>query len=223
MDEQVTVFDAQGRVVGEAPRPQVYAEGLWHGSAGVLVRSTDGRRLYVHRRTTTKAVFAGMHDCLAGGVIEPGETPVQTATRELREELGITGHTPAPLAAVAWDGEWAGRPMRCHLFAFGIRYDGPIRHQPDEIADGWWWTDAELAQPVGRPGVAVRARHPGIDPSAIALVAAPRSTKWRDLLAQFRPFVRLGESFSGRGGRDPGAAAASRGPCPRGRARCSAR
>src|SRR6476619_3820478 len=92
MDEQVTVFDAQGRVVGEAPRSQVYAEGLWHGSAGVLVRSADGRRLYVHRRTTTKAVFAGMHDCLAGGVIDAGETPLQTATRELREELGITGH-----------------------------------------------------------------------------------------------------------------------------------
>ena len=53
MDERVAVFDAQGRVVGAAPRSQVYAEGLWHGSAGVLVRSTDGLRLYVHRRTTT--------------------------------------------------------------------------------------------------------------------------------------------------------------------------
>ncbi len=90
-DEQVAVFDVDGRVVGAAPRSQVYAEGLWHGSAGVLVRSTDGRRLYVHRRTTTKAVFAGMHDCLAGGVIDPGETPLETATRELGEELGITG------------------------------------------------------------------------------------------------------------------------------------
>ena len=151
MDERVAVFDAQGRVVGAAPRSQVYAEGLWHGSAGVLVRSTDGLRLYVHRRTTTKAVFAGMHDCLAGGVIDAGETPLQTATRELREELGITGQTPAPLASAAWDGEWAGRPMRCHLFAFGIRYDGPIRHQPDEIADGWWWTDDELAQRLADP------------------------------------------------------------------------
>ena len=88
-DERVTVFDADGVVVGTAPRSQVYAEGLWHGSAGVLVRSTDGGRLYVHRRTLTRAVFAGMHDCLAGGVIDPGETPLATATRELREELGI--------------------------------------------------------------------------------------------------------------------------------------
>src|ERR1700756_1614336 len=107
-DELVTVYDAEGNPTGTATRSCVYAEGLWHGSAGVLVRSTDGPRLYVHRRTTTKAVFAGMHDCLAGGVIDPGETPLQTAMRELREELGITGQTPAPLASAAWDGEWAG-------------------------------------------------------------------------------------------------------------------
>jgi len=150
MDERVAVFDADGHVVGSAPRSQVYAEGLWHGSAGVLVRSTDGERLYVHRRTTTKAVFAGMHDCLAGGVIDPGETPLQTATRELHEELGVVGR-PAPLASVAWDGEWAGRPMRCHLFAFGIRDNGPFRHQPEEIADGWWWTDAELKERLADP------------------------------------------------------------------------
>jgi 8-oxo-dGTP pyrophosphatase MutT (NUDIX family) len=151
MDELVAVFDRQGSVVGAAPRSQVYAEGLWHGSAGVLVRSTDGRRIYVHRRTDTKAVFAGMHDCLAGGVIEPGETPLQTATRELSEELGISGQTLTPLASAAWDGEWTGRPMRCHVHAFGIRYDGPFCHQADEIADGWWWTDDELADRLRDP------------------------------------------------------------------------
>lgn len=150
-DEQVAVFDAAGRVVGSAPRSRVYAEGLWHGSAGVLVRSTDGARVYVHRRTTTKAVFAGMHDCLAGGVIDPGETPLQTATRELHEELGISDCELEFLASAAWDGQWAARPMRCHVFAYGISYDGPFRHQPEEIADGWWWTDAQLASHLADP------------------------------------------------------------------------
>ncbi|MDF3339317.1 NUDIX domain-containing protein [Mycolicibacterium septicum] len=150
-DEQVAVYDAEGNVTGTASRTRVYAEGLWHASAGVLLRSTDGTRIYVHRRTATKAVFAGMHDCLAGGVVDPGETPVQTATRELAEELGVTGVPLAPLASAAWYGEWARRPMRCHLFAFEARWDGPIRHQPEEVADGWWWTDDELARHVGDP------------------------------------------------------------------------
>ncbi|MGV0741192.1 NUDIX hydrolase [Mycolicibacterium sp. XJ870] len=151
MDETVAVYDAQGNVVGTAPRPRVYADGLWHASAGVLVRSTDGRRIYVHRRADTKAVFAGMHDCLAGGVVDPGETPLQAATRELAEELGITGLSPVAVASAAWNGQWAGKPMRCHLFAYEVRYDGPMRHQQDEIADGWWWTDDELADRLADP------------------------------------------------------------------------
>lgn len=150
-DEQVAVYDAEGNTIGTASRSRVYAEGLWHASSGVLLRSVDGSRLYVHRRTLTKAVFAGMHDCLAGGVVDPGETPLQTATRELAEELGVTGVTLAPLASAPWDGQWAGKPMRCHLFAFEARWDGPIRHQPEEVADGWWWTDDELARHLADP------------------------------------------------------------------------
>lgn len=150
-DEVVTVYDATGTETGTAPRSQVYAEGLWHASAGVLVRSGDGRRIYVHRRSPAKAVFGGMHDCLAGGVVDPGETPADTAARELAEELGVRGIVLHPLARIAWDGSWAGKPLRCHLFAFEGHWDGPIVHQPSEIVDGWWWTDQELRDHVADP------------------------------------------------------------------------
>ncbi|MEV0712704.1 NUDIX hydrolase [Nocardia aurea] len=143
--EVIAVYDEAGRVVGVEDRAKVYRDGLWHASAGVLVRSGDGQRIYVHRRTDTKMVFAGMHDCLAGGVVGPGEDPVRTAVRELGEELGIgVADGLVPLAKISWDGLWDGRPMRCHLFAYEFHWDGPIRHQPEEVADGWWWTDAEL-------------------------------------------------------------------------------
>lgn len=151
----IAVYDRAGRPCGAAERGTVYRDGIWHASAGVLVRSLDGSRIYVHRRTDTKMVFAGMHDCLAGGVIAPGEEPAETAIRELEEELGITlpadATPPLPLASASWDGEWLGAPMRCHLFAYELRYDGPIRHQPEEIADGWWWTDAELRAHLADP------------------------------------------------------------------------
>lgn len=140
----MTVYDAAGTEIGAAPRSQVYAEGLWHASSGVLLRSMDGTRIYVHRRSPTKAVFAGMHDCIAGGVVDPGESPEQTAVRELAEELGVTGVALSPIARAVWDGSWSGKPLRCHLFAFEASYDGPIRHQASEIVDGWWWTEAEL-------------------------------------------------------------------------------
>ncbi|KZM73044.1 NUDIX hydrolase [Nocardia terpenica] len=152
MGEIIAIYDRHGRPTGSAERSVVYAEGLWHASAGVLVRSPDGERIYVHRRTDTKAVFAGMHDCLAGGVLDPGENPAAAAVRELGEELGITpAADPVPLARASWDGQWLGRPMRCHLFAYEVRWDGPIRHQPEEIAAGWWWTDAELRAHLADP------------------------------------------------------------------------
>ena len=153
MAETIAVYDRAGREIDSAERSVVYAEGRWHASAGVLVRSHDGERIYVHRRTPTKAVFAGMHDCLAGGVVSPGEDPAHAAVRELAEELGIVVGTdrPLPLARTSWDGEWLGAPMRCHLFAYEVRHDGPMRHQPEEIAEGWWWTDAELRAHLADP------------------------------------------------------------------------
>ena len=154
MGEVIAVYDGRGNETGSAERARVYAEGLWHASAGVLVRSLDGRRIYVHRRTDTKMVFAGMHDCLAGGVLAPGEDPAAAAARELGEELGIVAapSEPRPLARVSWDGSWAGRPMRCHLFAYEIRSDGPITVQGEEIAAGWWWTDTQLWEHLSDPG-----------------------------------------------------------------------
>ena len=151
LEEMIAVYNRTGVVTGQVPRARVYAEGLWHSSAGVLLRSGDGERIYVHRRTDTKSVFAGMHDCLAGGVVDPGETAEQTARRELAEELGVTGVPLRPRARISSDGTWDGRPMRCHLVAFEARYDGPIRHQASEIADGWWWTDRQLAEHLADP------------------------------------------------------------------------
>src|SRR5215218_7147494 len=110
--EPVAVYDEAGAVVGVAPRGEVYARSLWHGVGGVLVRSGDGRRVYVHRRSATKLVMPGLHDCWAGGVIGPGEDPAGTAARELAEELGVTGVPLTPLFTLAYD-EGAGGAATC--------------------------------------------------------------------------------------------------------------
>lgn len=145
-EELVATYDADGREVGAAPRSVVYADGLWHASAGVLLRAGDGRVL-VHRRTATKALWPGHHDVLAGGVLDPGETPEQGARRELAEELGVTGVPLVPLARTRWDDG----TLRCHLWAFTARHDGPLRLQPEEVAQAWWWTPAELAAHLADP------------------------------------------------------------------------
>jgi 8-oxo-dGTP pyrophosphatase MutT (NUDIX family) len=160
-DERIAVYDGVGAVVGAAPRAEVYARSLWHGSAGVILRSLDGQRVYVHRRSDDKLVMPGLWDCVAGGVVDPGETPLDTATRELAEELDVRGVALRPLLAVAWEsGPGSGlggaarigsAGLRCHLFGFEAFSDGPVRHQPSEVAEGGWMTNAGLAELLADP------------------------------------------------------------------------
>ncbi len=162
--ERVALFDAAGRVVGEAPRGVVYRDGLWHGGTGVLLRSGDGARVYLHRRHPDKLIFPGVHDCWAGGVIGPGETPETAAARELAEELGVTGVPLVPIEHFPYDGfadggstDGGDAPIRCHMFTYEARWDGPVHHQPEEIVWGEWVTldelRARLDDPVGWPFV----------------------------------------------------------------------
>lgn len=148
--ELVAVYDADGSVVGAAPRGAVYARSLWHGVGSVLLRSGDGRRVYVHRRTDTKLVMPGLHDCWAGGVVGAGEDPAATAARELAEELGVAGVPLRPLFTLDYDEGDGG--LREHVFAFEARHDGPVRHQPEEVADGGWMALAALQVRLCDPG-----------------------------------------------------------------------
>lgn len=133
-DERVAIYDDHGTVVGSTTRADVRSRGLWHGAAVVLVRSGDGESVYVHRRTDTKDVYPSALDCWAGGVIAEGETPDDCARRELCEELGIRGVTPVPLFGWAFEQG----TVRCHNFTYEVRWDGPVVHQAEEVADGWW-------------------------------------------------------------------------------------
>jgi len=136
----VARYDAHGQVIGSELRTEVRRHGLWHAAGVVLVRSADGADAYVHLRSPDKDVFPGMYDCWAGGVVAAGETPAECARRELAEELGITGVALVPLFTHTFDEP----PVRCHNFAFEVRWDGPVVHQPEEIVEGRWMPLTEL-------------------------------------------------------------------------------
>jgi 8-oxo-dGTP pyrophosphatase MutT (NUDIX family) len=147
-EELVAVYDPDGAVVSSAPRAVMRAQGLWHATTAVLVRSIGGDRVYVHRRSPDKDVFAGLHDCWAGGVVAAGEAPGDAAARELAEELGIAGARLRSLFTLRYDVP----PVRCHVHAYETRWDGPVVHQPEEIVDGGWMALDELRDRLADPG-----------------------------------------------------------------------
>lgn len=129
----MAIYDAAGRPVGTASRTRMRAEGLWHAATAVLVRSTDAASVFVHRRTDTKDVYPGLHDCWAGGVVAAHESPDEGARRELREELGVEASPTFVFRTVHRNAE-----VRFHAFVYEVFCDGPFTVQDEEVAEGWW-------------------------------------------------------------------------------------
>ena len=145
-EEQVAIVDDSGRVVGSAPRSMMRRDNLPHVVVAVLVRDPAGR-VYVHRRTDRKDVFPGLHDAFAAGCLRYGEEPAAAAAREVAEELGVVGVPLERLFVQRYDD--ASTRHVCHVFT--AVWDGPVTHQPEEVAWGGWMSPAELRARLADP------------------------------------------------------------------------
>ncbi|MDO4784621.1 MAG: NUDIX domain-containing protein [Propionibacteriaceae bacterium] len=139
--ETVALFSPSGEVTGAAPRHEVRARNLWHGATAILVLNSRAEVL-VHRRTLSKDVYPGRHDFAVGGVLQAGEDPLASARRELAEEVGITG---AVLERLGPPRPYADEHTRYVAFCYEVRWDGPVRAQPEEVETLRWVPLAEVA------------------------------------------------------------------------------
>ncbi|CAM9399537.1 unnamed protein product, partial [Choristocarpus tenellus] len=90
-EELVDWISTDGHIICTLPRAMVHTHNILHRGAGILVQNDQGE-VYCHRRTATKRLFPSMYDMFIGGISGTGESPEQTALRELREELGLGLH-----------------------------------------------------------------------------------------------------------------------------------
>jgi 8-oxo-dGTP diphosphatase len=102
-------------------------------AGGLIIR--DRRLLLV--RNEGEDVYIG-----PGGSIEAGETPVQTVTRELAEELGLRVRE----VDLERFGTFYSPPRRAQMEVFMVR-SWPGEPEPDnEIAEMAWVTSADIGR-----------------------------------------------------------------------------
>ncbi|WP_194962588.1 NUDIX domain-containing protein [Streptomyces sp. NRRL B-1677] len=144
----------EGRDRGERAGGVTIAHGF-PVTAYVLIMDRLGRMLLVH------PAKAGGPWHLPGGIVEPGESPLDAVRREVREELGLTFDTHIwQFLAVEW--LQAARPERRDRLSFlftGPRLysgdDGRIVLQREEL-DAWRWEYTGSALELLHPRLSAR-------------------------------------------------------------------
>ena len=76
---------------GVVSRQEAHEKGIRHRTAHVwVIREIDGRtQVLLQKRSMNKDSFPGQLDTSSAGHIQAGDEPVESAVRELYEELGI--------------------------------------------------------------------------------------------------------------------------------------
>ena len=128
-EEQVVIVDDENNVIGSASRSEMRAGRLCHRAVFVFVTTSEGE-LLIQERTMSKDVWPGGYDLAAGGVVGGGESYDEAATRELEEEMGISG---APLRKKF---HFYYQDENCQLWGkvYTCVWDGEVIPQPEEVA-----------------------------------------------------------------------------------------
>ena len=134
-DEIFDIVNERDEVIGQAPRKEVHARGLWHRAVHVLVFNSKGQ-VFLQKRSMKKDTAAGKWDSSSSGHLDTGEEYDACAVREVREEIGLhLAQPPRRLFKIdarvetGWEFCWV----------YHCNNEGPFTLHPDEIESGDWF------------------------------------------------------------------------------------
>ena len=113
-------------------RKLVHTDGDWHRAVHIWIYNTDGK-LILQKRSESKDTFPGRWDVSVGGHITSGDTVMETAHKEVEEELGISIDVAAlehlgTIATTAKGSSPVGGDFLCNEYkdVFLLKFDGSV-------------------------------------------------------------------------------------------------
>lgn len=87
-EEMLEVVNDAGTPIELRPRSEIHRLGLLHREINVWLFTRQGT-VFLQKRGAHKDTFPNFYDASAGGHIDPGESWIDAATREVQEEIGL--------------------------------------------------------------------------------------------------------------------------------------
>ncbi|HAA54690.1 MAG TPA: hypothetical protein DCE42_08020 [Myxococcales bacterium] len=142
--EYFELVDEDGNVIGKATRQECHNNpALLHQVVHIFVWNTKGE-LVLQFRPPHKDIQPNKWDTSVGGHVDPGETPIIAAHRELQEELGIQAELIF-LYRYVWRCERESELVSTYM----CTTDTPLSPHPTELADIKWWSPQEINTALG--------------------------------------------------------------------------
>ena len=154
--ELFDVIDSKGNPTGQiVSREKAHAEGIMHRTAHIwIIREMDGRvQILLQKRSQNKDSFPGKFDTSSAGHIQAGDEPLESALREMKEELGISAAPEqlhfAGTFPISFVKEFYGKVFRDEEVAFVYIYKEPVNTeelilQKEEVETVQWFDLEEV-------------------------------------------------------------------------------
>ena len=150
-EEYLDIVDESGQPTGETiSRDAAHTDGILHRTAHVWVVRKRGRGydILLQKRSEEKDSFPGLYDTSSAGHIPSGDEPLESALRELSEELGITTTSDqlhyAGSFRIKYEKEFHGRMFRDNEVTWVYVYDKSVdiltlKLQEAEVSEVRWF------------------------------------------------------------------------------------
>lgn len=132
-EEIFDVIDENGNPTGETiTRAKAHEDGIRHRTAHIwVVRDNNGKpEVLLQKRALNKDSFPGRYDTSSAGHIQAGDEPLESAIRELSEELGIMAKPEelqfAGTFPIQYEKEFHGKMFKDNEIAFVYVYEKDV-------------------------------------------------------------------------------------------------